>query len=164
MIEELFSKPVVIFGCGNILFGDDGFGCEVIERLQRHYRLPEHVLAADAGTSVRNLLFDLLLAPEKPGRIFIVDAVSRPDRRFGEVFELRPEEVPDCKANDFSLHQFPSVNLLQELKDIAGVDVRVLAVQAKDIPERVRPGLSPEVKAAVSEACHWLLTQIGESV
>lgn len=160
MIEELFSKPILIFGCGNVLFGDDGFGPQVIDYLQHHHTLPEHVLALDAGTSIRNLLFDLLLTPEKPSHIFIIDAVSQPDRPPGELFELPLHEVPDCKTNDFSLHQFPSVNLLQELRDTAFVDVRVLAVQAKTIPPRVQPGLSAEVEAAVPEACRWLLQHI----
>ena len=31
----------VIFGCGNLIMGDDGFGPAVIEELKENYQLPE---------------------------------------------------------------------------------------------------------------------------
>lgn len=160
MIREIFSRPVLVFGCGNVLMGDDGFGPAVIEHLERHHALPESVLAVDVGTSIRDLLFDLLLAARKPRSIFIVDAVSQPHRRPGELFEVDTSELPAKKVNDFSLHQFPSVNLLDELRKSAGVDVRVLVVQAKEIPNEVRPGISAEVKEAVPAACQRLMEWI----
>ena len=81
MIKDLFEKSVLIFGCGNILWGDDGFGPAVIERLKEHYRLPANVLAMDVGTSIRDILFDLVLSDKKPRKIFIIDAVEYPDRK-----------------------------------------------------------------------------------
>lgn len=160
MIEEIFSKPILIFGCGNVLFGDDGFGPLVIEHLQKHYRLPPSVGAFDVGTSISDLLFDFLLSPNRPSRIFIVDAVSAPSRAPGDLFELDIQELPANKSVDFSLHQFPSVNLLLELRNDAGIQVQILAVQASRIPDAVEPGLSPEVVAAVPRACQWLMDQI----
>jgi coenzyme F420 hydrogenase subunit delta len=160
MIEELHSKPTLIFGCGNVLLGDDGFGPAVIEYLQEHFRLPDSVLALDVGTSIRNLLFDLLLLQTKPKKIFIIDAVLQEDRRPGELFELDLLDFPAQKVNDFSLHQFPSVNLLEELAREGGVEVKILAVQVREIPEQVRAGISDEVRAAVPRACQWLLQQI----
>jgi hypothetical protein len=47
MIKDLFEKSVLIFGCGNILWGDDGFGPAVIQRLKERYRLPADVMASD---------------------------------------------------------------------------------------------------------------------
>lgn len=88
MLKDLFEKSVLIFGCGNILWGDDGFGPAVIQRLQEHYRLPADVLAMDVGTSIRDILFDLVLSDKKPRQIFIIDAVEYPDRQPGEVFEI----------------------------------------------------------------------------
>jgi coenzyme F420 hydrogenase subunit delta len=162
LIEELFSKSLLIFGCGNVLFGDDGFGPEVIDYLNRHYVLPDYAFALDVGAGIRDFLFDFLLTPTKPRRIVIVDAVSRPDRQAGDVFELNVDALPFKKTNDFSLHQFPSVNLLQELQTVAGVEVRVLAVQVRRIPDEVSPGLSREVMEAVPKACSWLYRQVEE--
>jgi coenzyme F420 hydrogenase subunit delta len=160
VIEELFSKPVLVFGCGNPLFGDDGFGPEVIAHLHDNFPLPPSVAAVDVGTSIGDYLFDLVLTPQKPSHIFIVDAISQPQRPPGEIFELDIEQVPVNKSGDFSLHQFPSVNLLLEMRNLAGVDVRILAVQVKHIPDFVQPGLSKEVEAAIPQACMWLLRQV----
>lgn len=160
VLEELYSKPVIIFGCGNPLFGDDGFGPEVIAHLHENYSLPDAVLAVDVGTSIGDYLFDFALLPEKPSHIFIVDAISQPRRRPGEIFELDIENVPVNKSGDFSLHQFPSVNLLLEMRNLAGVEVRILAVNVKNIPDCVEPGLSEEVEAAIPEACAWLLREV----
>jgi len=161
MTSLFLNKPVMIFGCGNPLFGDDGFGPAVVDYLLAHYSPPDHVLAMDAGTAVRDYLFDILLSPVKPEMVFIVDAVKSPGRRPGELFLLDPDSIPADKSADFSLHQFPSVHLLKEMQCEADVAVHVLVVQADHIPDRVEVGLSPAVTNAVAPACKWLITQIG---
>ena len=161
MIREIFTKSILIFGCGNTLFGDDGFAPAVIDHLLKHCRVPDFVAAQDVGTSISDLLFDMALSPDKPRSVFIVDAVSLPGKPPGELFELKIDKLPRQKSGDFCLHQFPSVNLLHELKHSAGVDVRILAVQVKAIPETVCPGLSAEVSAAIPSACAWLLSAVG---
>ncbi len=160
MIHEIHSHPVLVFGCGNTLFGDDGFGPAVIEKLLQECTIPEHVYVVDVGTSISDLLFDLSLSPEKPRLICIVDAVNLQGREAGEIFELSPAELPRIKRPDFSMHQFPSINLLQELQQGAGVRVRILAVQVAQIPEEVRPGLSDQVMAALPRACAWIEREI----
>jgi coenzyme F420 hydrogenase subunit delta len=160
MILELFNKPILVFGCGNIMLGDDGFGPAVIDYLEENHVLPDTVFAMDAGTSIRDLLFDLILSPARPKKIMILDAVSRPGRKPGDLFEIDVRDFPENKVNDYSLHQFPSVNLLQELKGMCGVPVKILAAQVHSIPEEIRPGLSPEVLAAVPAAGRWVLDQI----
>ena len=161
MIKELFSKPVVILGCGNTLFGDDGFGPEVINHLQKQCALPESVLAEDVGTSVRELLFDLLLSQQKPGCLIIVDATDRSELEPGELTELAIEDIGENKTNDFSVHQFPSLNLLTELQ--SAMEIKILAVRVANIPSQVQPGLSPSVAAAVPKACDWIMGQVGEA-
>jgi coenzyme F420 hydrogenase subunit delta len=160
MIKDLFEKPVLIFGCGNILWGDDGFGPAVIERLKEHYPLPADVLALDVGTSIRDILFDLTLSAQKPRKIFIIDAVEYPDRQPGEVFEIPVEGIPDKKTSDFSLHQFPTVNMLQELKEHSPIDITILVAQVDSIPEEVKPGLSPVMADAVDIACQRLMAAL----
>jgi coenzyme F420 hydrogenase subunit delta len=79
------SATVTVFGCGNPLFGDDGFGPAVIDRLARH-PLPEKVRLIDAGTGIREHLLDYLLAPaERPGTLIIADACFHRDRAAGEL-------------------------------------------------------------------------------
>lgn len=160
-LSELYSKPLLVLGCGNTLFGDDGFGPEVVRHLEAAQDLPAAVGVLDAGTGVRDLLFDLVLLSERPAAIVVVDAVSDTGRPPGTLMELEVERLPAAKTTDFSLHQFPSVNLLRELKQQAGVAVRVLVVQTEVIPDQVRPGLSGPVAAAVPAACRWVRETIG---
>ena len=157
MIRDLFKKSILVFGCGNIFFGDDGFGPAVIEHLKKHYPLPEHVLAMDVGTSIRDILFDLALSEQKPEKIMVVDAVDYPDRMPGDVFEIPVEGIPEKKIADFSLHQFPTVNILQELRDHTGIQVTILVAQTDTLPETIQPGLSEAMQGAVHEACRRIM-------
>jgi len=161
MISQIFGKRVLICGCGNILFGDDGFGPAVAKYLQENYPLPADVLVMDVGTSIRDLLFDLVLSEKKPQKIIVIDAVDYPGRRPGEVFEIPVQGIPAKKTADFSLHQFPTVNLLQELQDHTRVDIHIVVVQVQEIPGEVRPGLSPAVAGAVDEAGARILQILG---
>ena len=60
-IPDYFKKPVLVFGCGNVLFGDDGFGPQAVEYFKKNYSIPENVEVMNAGTSIRNILFDIIL-------------------------------------------------------------------------------------------------------
>lgn len=159
---EMFEKSVLIFGCGNVLWGDDGFGPAVIEHLNRNYALPDDVLALDVGTSIRDILFDLILSEKKPRLLIIIDAVDHPDRRPGEVFEIPVEAIPETKTSDFSLHQFPTVNMLQEIKEQSGMQVQIIVARTESIPEEVQPGLSEPMQRAVPVACEKIMAAIKE--
>ena len=138
----------MIAGCGNILFGDDGFGPEVIDYLTGHYEIPENTCVLDVGTGIRNILFNLTITEFRPEIIVVIDAVDK-GRKPGEIFEISLEEVPLEKIDDFSIHQVPSSNLLKELQDLCSVKVRVMACQIEAIPETMQSGLSEPVKKAV---------------
>lgn len=158
VLPEYCTKETLILGCGNRLFGDDGFGPSVAEHLLAQYTLPDGVYVADAGTGVRKLLFTLCLSPERPRTIIIVDAVDK-GRTPGELFEISLEEIPLQKLDDFSLHQAPSSNLAKELAE-TGVDVRILACQVDHIPENIQPGLSEPVAQAVQNICRHLADEL----
>jgi coenzyme F420 hydrogenase subunit delta len=159
-LRPFSEKSILIFGCGNIMFGDDGFGPAVINYLKENYALPEEALAMDVGTSIRDLLFDILLDEHKPRKIIIVDAVDHPGRQPGEVFEIGVDDISPQKTADFSLHQFPTVNMLKELKDYTRVDIHILVAQVMEIPEEVRPGLSAQVTEAIPEVCQRILKNL----
>jgi len=154
-IPAFCSKPTLILGCGNILFGDDGFGCALAEHLERHCHPPESVCVADAGTGVRKLLFTLCISPVRPRRILILDAIDA-GRTPGEWFSIDPASIPAVKLDDFSLHQIPTSNLLRELQEQAGVEVQVLVCQTGPLPDEVCPGLSEPVRCAVPQAAQWI--------
>ena len=154
-LPEFCRKPILILGCGNALFGDDGFGCALVEYLEAHYTLPEDVCLLDVGTGVRKLLFTLCLSPVRPRRVLVLDALDV-GRDPGELFEIAPEDIPAIKCDDFSLHQLPTSNLLRELEEQCGVEVQVFACQTAPLPEEVRPGLSDPVLRALPRAAELI--------
>jgi coenzyme F420 hydrogenase subunit delta len=158
-VPDFCRKLTLILGCGNVLFGDDGFGCALVEYLEAHYTLPEEVCLLDAGTGVRKLLFTLCLSPVRPRRVLILDALDV-GRDPGELFEIAPEDIPAIKCDDFSLHQLPTSNLLRELEEQCGVEVRVLACQTAPLPEEVRPGLSEPVLRALPRAAELIAAHL----
>jgi coenzyme F420 hydrogenase subunit delta len=141
-------KEILIAGVGNKLFGDDGFGPEVIEYLNGHYDIPENICLADAGTGIRKILFTITLSEIRPKVIVIVDAVDK-WRNPGEIFDISLDEIPEEKIDDFSIHQVPSSNLLKELHDFCSVKIVVKVCQISTIPETIQSGLSEPLKKAV---------------
>lgn len=157
-LPEFCQKSTLVLGCGNNLFGDDGFGCEVVDYLEAHYSVPEAVCLLDVGTGVRKLLFTLCLSPVRPQRLLIIDAIDA-GRSPGDLFEINPSEIPAVKLDDFSMHQVPTSNLLRELQEACGVEVRVLACQTGPLPQEISPGLSPPLRAALANAAKWLVCE-----
>ena len=155
MAAEWYDKSILILGCGNVLFGDDGFGPAVAQNLQENFTIPPDVCVLNTGTSVRKVLFDTMLSEKKPKKIVIVDAMDC-QREPGELFAIDIDSYPVIKLDDFSMHQLPTSNLLRELRDLCGVEVTVMACQVSDIPESVKPGLSKSVEAAVRRAAEML--------
>ena len=151
-ITDIPDKNVLVFGCGNILFGDDGFGPRVAEELLKNHDLPENVGVINAGTSVRNILFDIALSEKKPEKIIIIDAIDA-GKTPGEIFELPIDEIPEKKIDDFSMHQLPTSNLLKELKDFCKVDVIIIACQVENIPTEVSTTISKKLIDAIPEVC-----------
>jgi coenzyme F420 hydrogenase subunit delta len=147
-LPEFCLKPVLILGCGNILFGDDGFGPAVVAYLREHYHIPEHVCLIDAGTGARKYLFTLSLSDTRPREIIVVDAVDK-GKPAGEIFEITIDDIPFEKTDDFSMHQAPSSNLLKEMRKNHGVIVRVIACQVASIPAEMSTGLSEPLQKAV---------------
>jgi len=148
----------LVLGCGNILFGDDGFGPAVAARLEAE-GVAEGARAMDVGTGARKVLFNLVLSERTPSLVIVVDAVDR-GRSPGDLFWIDIGEVPAEKADDFSLHQAPTSNLLAELRDERGVTVEILACQPAHTPREVEHGLSSKVSAAVGKACEMIRARI----
>ena len=128
MGPDWYDKSTLILGCGNILISDDGFGVTVARYLLANYTIPPDICVLDAGTSVREILFDTILSDKKPSKIVVVDAMDC-GREPGELFSPDINSVPHVKLDDFSMHQIPTSNLLRELRDICGIETIVIACQ-----------------------------------
>lgn len=159
MTTQIYNKPYLVFGCGNTLFGNDGFGPEVVRHLETACTLPDSVLVLDAGTGIRDFIFDLLLAETKPALVLILDAVTVEDREQGEVFDIDLARMPREKMSDFSLHQAPSSNLLSQLAE-QGIDVKIIALNTEFIPNEINPGLCPAAQNAVKTAAERVINEL----
>ncbi|MFW5730270.1 MAG: hydrogenase maturation protease [Desulfonatronovibrionaceae bacterium] len=147
--STMFNSRVVVFGCGNILYGDDGLGPRVVEVLSRDESLKNHVACIDAGTSVRPLLFDLILSDRHPERVIIVDITTDEDIQPGEIKEIDVDQVDPKKISDFSMHQFPTTNLLKELKESTGIILNIIVARAGHVPDEMSDEMSFEMTRAV---------------
>jgi coenzyme F420 hydrogenase subunit delta len=159
-IPEHCACETLVLGCGNELFGDDGFGPAVARRLQEAPGLPDGVCVLDVGSAARQVLFDVLLGPVRPRRIVVVDAVDL-GRSAGEVWSMDASELPEVKLDDFSMHQVPTSNLLRELSVLAGVHVTCVVGQVSGFPQEVRPGMSAAMRRAVDRAVAAVLSLCG---
>lgn len=160
-MTDYYSSKTLILGCGNILFGDDGFGPAVVEYLQKNFEIPSEFCVINAGLSVREILFNIVLSDKRPQRIIVVDAVDV-GKSPGEIFDLDINDIPEKKIDDFSMHQLPTSNLLRELKNICGVDVRIISVQIQNIPDEVSLGLSKVIRDSIPAACEKILSAMKE--
>lgn len=122
--------------------------------------MPDGVLALDTGMGVTRILFDLALAPRKPQRLIVADAM-----RLGEppgTVSLVPLDSLEIKrVRAFSVHQEPTSCLLKELSELSGIEVFLLAAEPERMPQEVSPGLSAAVRDAISAACDLLQDLIG---
>lgn len=146
------TKRILVLGCGNILFGDDGFGPAVADYLNANYKIPDNAAVINLGLSTRGFIFDILLGEQKPKQIVIVDAVACDGKKPGEVFEVPLDDLDVEKVDDFSFHQGPTSNLLKELRDLCGVEITIIACAPENIPSEIVQGLSDTVKKAVPTA------------
>lgn len=161
--SAIHSCRVLVMGCGNILKGDDGVGVAVALSLEKDPRLPKDVHALDLGTSIKHLLFDIVtMKPERLRRIVVIDAVAQENRAPGEFWEIDVDQMKKEKIRDYSIHMFPSVNLLKRIKEEANVDLRIIAVQTQYIPEGMEEGLTQAVEAAVPRIVDRVLEICGE--
>jgi coenzyme F420 hydrogenase subunit delta len=145
-----------VLGCGNVLYGDDGFGPAVADALAEGYSIPGDAAVVNLGLATRGYVFDLLLGERHPKRVVVIDAMHRAGKRIGELFEVPLDELSAEKVDDFSFHQGPTSNLLRELRDLCGVAVVVVSCQPREIPAEMEQGLSPPVQSAVGEAARMI--------
>ncbi|HVR21270.1 MAG TPA: hydrogenase maturation protease [Polyangiaceae bacterium] len=153
---------VLVAGVGNLLFGDEGFGLAVIERLASN-RLPTGVRLMSAG--IRGLDLGSALLDGYEGAI-LVDAMSRGGSP-GTLYVLEPNERAAAAAGRLELdgdaHAFEQGRALG-LARAAGSRlawVRVVGCEPSPLTE-MSMTLSPPVEAAVETAAELVTELLGE--
>ncbi|MBI4748214.1 MAG: hydrogenase maturation protease [Acidobacteria bacterium] len=152
-------KKILVAGIGNIFFGDDAFGVEVVGALSMR-KLPDGVVVRDFGIRgfdlacalVENfdtvVLVDAISRNEPPGTLFVIEPeinVSVPPRAEIEAHSLNPMKVLDLA------HTFGA-----QLKHVLLVGCEPAFLGSED---EGALGLSEPVAAAVTEAV-WLIESL----
>lgn len=161
-MEGQERQRVLVAGMGNALRGDDGFGIEVVRRLNQRSDLPPEVRVIEVGIGGIPLVQELL---DRYGLLVIVDAVAG-GRPPGTVVTLAPQ-LPDLSSASWEEvgallgdphTATPSrVLLLARALGALPQEVRIIGCEPLAADE-VSLTLSPSVAAAVEEAVERVLT------
>lgn len=159
------STRVLVAGIGNIFFGDDGFGPEVVRRMMFRPEdaaplpdgvrpLPDGVRLVDYGIRGMHLAYDLL---DGVDTLILVDALpGGGEPGTISVLEVGPEDLGE---GEFDPHGMNPVAVLASLGTLGGTlpPTYVVGCVPADIEEGM--GLSAQVAAVVDEAADtvWAL-------
>ena len=141
------NPHTLIAGFGNVLRGDDGFGVEVVRRLQRDEPQCEGVVTLEIGTG-GIALAQALLTPYQ--RVVVVDAMTRGGRP-GTLYVLRVESVDALRSVDMHM-ALPSKALgLAQAMGVLPAQIFMVGCEPAEVDE-IEMTLSPPVQAAVDYA------------
>ena len=154
---------ILVAGIGNVFLGDDGFGVEVVRRIDLA-TLPECVDVADYGIRGVHLAYELLNG--RHATLVLVDAIPLDDPP-GTLAVLRVD--PGATGAE---HVVPAIDghgmdpqaVLQLLHGLGGGVNRVFVVGCRPADCSERMGLSAVVAEAVDEAVRLVTDVVGAEV
>jgi coenzyme F420 hydrogenase subunit delta len=149
----MLYPEIVVVGCGNPLFGDDGFGPAVVEEIQK-LQLPDNIKVIDAGLGAPHFIFTLL-DEETTKKLVIID-IADFGAEPGSVTILPLEALPPGSYRD--IHSWDLTEPLHRLKD--SIDITIIVCQPKRVAE-FEMELTEEVKRAIPKAVQIVLKEIG---
>jgi hydrogenase maturation protease len=142
------SRRILVAGIGNIFFGDDAFGVEVVRELLRE-PMPEGVRVEDFGIRSYDLAYALMDGYEE---VILIDATSRGEAP-GTVYLLEPKLGGETEMESVDGHSINAMSVLRMAKSLGGPPVRVHLVGCEpEILETEQIGLSVRVQLAVPTA------------
>jgi hydrogenase maturation protease len=155
-------KRILVAGIGNAWLSDDGFGGEVVERLETR-ELPEGTVVLDFGTGGLDLAYEVMRGYDA---LVLVD-VSRQGGEPGTLYVMEAsEEEVDAGIEDGQVinpHAMDPQTVLRFVKTVGAWPGKVVVVACE--PARVEEmgrGLSDEVARAVDGAVELVVQTIGE--
>lgn len=151
-----YDAEVLVVGCGNVLFKDDGFGPAAIKEIEEHIDekpLPDNVMTIDAGTSAPHYLFSL---PNPMWKKIIILDIANFGGKPGDIKILSKDEVPEGKYQDPH-----SISVADPLQDLDEVEIVIVACQPEKVSSPfVEVGLSDSVKSAIPEAIKLVYDEV----
>jgi hydrogenase maturation protease len=142
------NPRLFIAGIGNVFLRDDGFGVEVVRRLQRE-TLPPGTTIGDYGVRGLHLAFELLSAPDL---LVLIDATQRHGRP-GTLYLIDPEqEAEPLETSAADPHAMDVTAVFATLRRLGGVlpRTRIVGCEPADLSEGMQ--LSDPVREAIEPA------------
>ncbi|AEH06172.1 coenzyme F420-reducing hydrogenase, FrhD protein [Methanothermococcus okinawensis] len=164
-MPNYLNKEILVLGCGNILFGDDGFGYTVINELNKMKENnpilnSNKIELIDAGTGASHFILSLIDENTPIRKIVIVDAIDY-GLKAGELIKLYPKDLPEIEKYQADAHNMPLAGMLNELSENYNIDIVVIGCQIKNMPAPdICLELSEEVKKSVDKAVNMVLDEL----
>jgi hydrogenase maturation protease len=153
--DDVYSPEIMILGIGSILFSDDGFGIQVIQRIEKEYEFPDNVLVVDGGVLGINLLGVI----SKPRHLIVVDTM-RNHGKPGDLYRIEGDAIPERIRAKNSLHQVDFLEALTLCQALDNVPKAVIiGVEPEDI-QTLSLVLTPTVQAQVQPAIEMVLKEL----
>jgi hydrogenase maturation protease len=149
-------KNILIAGIGNIFFGDDAFGCEVVAALLKR-SLPPEVRVIDFGIRSYDLAYAIM---DRPDVTILVDATPQ-EQSPGTIFLIEPDlnSLDNENGEVLNAHSMNPIRVLQMVRSMGGKPGRLYLVGCEPAvlePEEGAMGLSEVVQAAVPKALEMI--------
>lgn len=156
------EKQILVAGIGNAWLSDDGFGGEVVKRLEAR-ELPPGVTVTDFGTGGLDLAYEVMRGYDG---LVLVD-ISRQGGEPGTLYVMEPDEddiaagIEDGEMID--PHGMDPQTVLRFVRAVGGWPGKVVVIACEPaVVEEMGIGLSPDVGAAVDHAVALVATTIDE--
>ena len=157
-----FEKQILVAGVGNAWLQDDGFGPEVVRRLEAR-EMPSGVTVMDFGSGGLDLAYEIMRGYDA---LVLVD-VSRQGGEPGTLYVLEPDPAdyarPIEDGETISPHGMDPQTVLRFVNAVGGFSGKVVVVACEPGPiEDLSVGLSPEVEGVLERALEVVQEQVEE--
>ncbi|ABR53988.1 coenzyme F420-reducing hydrogenase delta subunit [Methanococcus vannielii SB] len=161
------NKEVLVLGCGNVLFGDDGFGYAIVNKLnelKEEYPIlkSDKIQIIDAGTGASHFILSLIDDQTPLKKIIIADIIDY-GLIPGELKKLYAFDLPNIAKYHIDAHDMPLAGMLKDIHENYGVKIVVVGCQQKNVPAPdILLELSPEVNSAIDDAVKMIIDELNE--
>ncbi|MCD7781739.1 MAG: coenzyme F420-reducing hydrogenase, FrhD protein [Methanosphaera sp.] len=154
-----YNHENLIVGCGNILYGDDGFGPEVIRQMnEENIVLPGDTCLVDGGTGAPHYLFTL---PEDEWKNIIIIDIASLGEDPGTICVL---DIDDVKEEEryMDVHGISATYPLHSLKD--KVNIKLVVCQPEYVPIEMDIGLSRTVQNRIDDVIELTIDVLNDMI
>ena len=149
------AAEIMILGIGCTLYSDEGFGVQVVGKMEELYEFSDNVSIIDGGALGINLLGVI----SKPDHLIVVDAIRNKGMP-GDLYRFEGDEIPERIRAKNSLHQVDFLEALTLCQALGKVPQTVIiGVEPQDI-ETQSLELTPIIQAKIDPVIEMVLAEI----